>query len=117
MSDLIERNVIPFGPGKIVRGSDTLYSAGDINVLETKVWAVVNPDQWGPGIKMLVDHIMEVSFKPQSIWANLSKVYPTALIAPTIMGQRICTGTPVPLAIHDHHAPDARSKEDDHPSQ
>ena len=95
----IHRDTIPFGPAKIVHGSDTFYSAGDIDVTVVTERADVNPDQYGQGVKTVIDQIIEVVFKPQSLWSLLDKVYPSAEIAPTI-GSRSIGASPTALIIH-----------------
>ena len=95
----IQRDSIPFGPAKIVQGATTFYSAGDIDVTVITEFADVNPDQHGQGVKTVLDQTIEVSFKPQSVWANLAKVYPASHIAPTI-GARLIGANPVPVVIH-----------------
>ena len=95
----IQRDAIPFGPGKIVSpNGDTFYSAGDIDVQVITKWADVKPDQYGPGVKTVLDRTIEVTFKPQSIYALMDGtgakgVYPATHIAPTALGGRIIGGT------------------------
>jgi hypothetical protein len=95
----IQRDTIPFGPAKIVRGADTLYSAKDIDVVVTTEYADVDSDQFGQGTKTIVDQIIEVVFNPQSLWSLLSKVWPASHINPTI-GARLITATATPTVLH-----------------
>lgn len=96
----IHRDNIPFGPAKIVHGSDTFYSAGDIDISVVTEYADVNSDQFGAGVKTIIDQTVEVSFRPQSLYSLLAKVWPTAHIAPTTIGNRIIGGSAVPLVLH-----------------
>ncbi len=95
----IQRDTIPFGPAKIVRGALTCWSAKDINVVVTTEFADVNPDQYGQGTKTILDQIIEVEFPPQSIWALLASLWVAADINPTI-NSRIVTAAPTPTVLH-----------------
>ena len=95
----IQRDTIPFGPAKIVRGGLTLYSAKDISVVVTTEFAEVNPDQFGQGTKTIVDQIIEVEFAPSAVWASLATVWPAADINPAI-NSRIITTEVTPTLLH-----------------
>jgi len=96
---MIQRDSIPFGPAKIVFGATTLHSAGDVDVEVITEFADVGNDQYGQGTKTVLDQMIKVRFRPQSLWANLAKALPNSHIAPTI-GARIITGTVTPLVLH-----------------
>jgi hypothetical protein len=95
----IQRDTIPFGPGKVAIGADTLYSAGDINVNVITQFADVKSDQYGQGIKTIVDQTIEIAFRPQSLWSLIATVWPAAHLNPTI-GSRVIGAAPGNLTIH-----------------
>lgn len=95
----IQRDTIPFGPAKLVFGATNFHSAGDVDVEVLSELADVANDQYGQGVKTLLDQTVEVTCRPQSLWSLLTSVLPNSHIAPTI-GTRLIGASPTPLVLH-----------------
>jgi hypothetical protein len=97
----LSRSTLRYGPAKVTvnAGAYTLYTEGDINLRLRKTWKDVNTALHARVDRAATDLVIEIPLKLWGAWENLTSLFPSTILTPTI-GDRIFGTTDQNLIIH-----------------
>jgi hypothetical protein len=87
------------GPAKVTWNSITMFAREDINVDFDQTWQDLLSSAHGVIDKVVTDRQIKVNMRLWGAWENISVLFPTTLLNPTV-GTRIYGTSDLPLVVH-----------------